>query len=72
MDTGKGIKETDLQKIFTPFFTTNEMGTGLGLSVVHNIITAHGGELAVKSGEGEGASFSIYIPAGNRHVREDA
>jgi two-component system sensor histidine kinase HydH len=72
VDTGKGIKEVDLQKIFTPFFTTNEMGTGLGLSVVHNIISAHGGELAVKSGEGEGASFSIYMPAGNEHGQGDS
>jgi two-component system, NtrC family, sensor histidine kinase HydH len=66
VDTGRGIKETDIPKIFTPFFTTNEMGTGLGLSVVHNIISAHGGELAVKSKEGEGCAFSIFVPAGNQ------
>lgn len=64
-DTGHGIIETDLPKIFTPFFTTHEMGTGLGLSVVHNIITAHGGELAVESKQDEGAVFSIRIPAGS-------
>lgn len=65
VDTGRGIKEADIPKIFTPFFTTNEMGTGLGLSVVHNIITAHGGELSVESKDGQGASFSIFVPAGD-------
>lgn len=65
-DTGHGIKETDLQRIFTPFFTTHEMGTGLGLSVVHNIITAHRGEIIVTSKEGEGAVFSILLPAGEK------
>jgi two-component system, NtrC family, sensor histidine kinase HydH len=65
VDSGRGIKEADLPKIFTPFFTTNEMGTGLGLSVVHNIITAHGGELAVESKQGQGASFSIFVPTEN-------
>jgi signal transduction histidine kinase len=70
-DTGHGIKEVDLPKIFTPFFTTNEMGTGLGLSVVHNIIAAHGGELAAESNEGVGAVFSVHIPAGSRRNEEN-
>lgn len=63
-DTGHGIRAEDLAKVFTPFFTTHEMGTGLGLSVVHNIITAHDGEITVTSREGEGAVFSILLPAG--------
>lgn len=63
-DTGHGIKEEDLSKIFTPFFTTHEMGTGLGLSVVHNIVTAHGGEVEVKSHPGRGTVFSIILPEG--------
>ncbi len=62
-DDGRGIKEEDLRRIFTPFFTTSEMGTGLGLSVVHNIITAHGGEISVKSSEGNGAVFTVMLPA---------
>jgi len=67
IDNGHGIKEEDLPKIFTPFFTTHEMGTGLGLSVVHNIVTAHGGEIAVKSEAGQGAVFSILLrPADSR------
>ncbi len=65
-DTGHGIKEADLQKIFTPFFTTHEMGTGLGLSVVHNIVTAHRGEIAVTSQEGKGAVLSVFLPAGEQ------
>jgi two-component system, NtrC family, sensor histidine kinase HydH len=64
-DTGHGIKDEDLSKIFTPFFTTHEMGTGLGLSVVHNIITAHGGEIEVESHLGRGAIFTITLPAGS-------
>jgi signal transduction histidine kinase len=71
-DTGHGIRDEDLSKIFTPFFTTHEMGTGLGLSVVHNIITAHGGEIAVESHPGRGAIFTIILPAGSasREKRE--
>ena len=63
-DDGHGIKEENVQKIFTPFFTTHEMGTGLGLSVVHNLIEAHGGEITVESEEGLGTVFSVYLPAG--------
>jgi two-component system sensor histidine kinase HydH len=63
-DDGPGVNEEDLAKMFTPFFTTHEMGTGLGLSVVHNIIAAHGGEIVVESEEGQGLVFSIFLPKG--------
>jgi len=69
-DTGHGIKKEDLSRIFTPFFTTHQMGTGLGLSVVHNVITAHGGEISVTSDEDKGTTFSIVLPHGP-HVRPD-
>ncbi|HTY24404.1 MAG TPA: ATP-binding protein [Desulfomonilaceae bacterium] len=71
-DSGHGINEADLPKIFTPFFTTHEMGTGLGLSVVHNIITAHGGEINVKSEAGHGAVFTILLQPGNSSSEVDS
>ncbi len=63
-DTGKGIVEQDLDKIFDPFYTTkkNGEGTGLGLSVSHSIIEKHGGRIEVKSTLGQGTLFSIYLP----------
>jgi two-component system, NtrC family, sensor histidine kinase HydH len=62
-DSGHGIAEEDLPRIYTPFFTTHEMGTGLGLAVVHNIITAHHGRLDVESRPGQGTVFSVLLPA---------
>ncbi len=62
-DTGHGISEESLDKIFTPFFTTNQMGTGLGLSVVRNIISAHNGEIKARNTEDGGAVFSIMLPS---------
>jgi len=70
-DDGHGIKEEDLPRIFTPFFTTHEMGTGLGLSVVHNIITAHGGEVSARSTYGRGAVFTVVLPPGNMGNKGD-
>ncbi|WP_022941937.1 ATP-binding protein [Psychromonas hadalis] len=62
-DTGSGIKEQDLKNIFTPFYTTKEIGkgTGLGLSICHNIIKQHGGRIEVQSIQGKGATFTIYL-----------
>jgi signal transduction histidine kinase len=63
-DTGNGIPAGTLDRIFEPFFTTKDVGegTGLGLSVVHGIITSHGGKIAVHSKPGEGAEFTISLP----------
>ena len=63
-DTGLGIKEDILNKIFIPFFTTKDIneGTGLGLAVVHGIVTSHGGFVQVESKLGEGTEFNIYLP----------
>ncbi len=63
-DTGCGIDDHDLPKLFDPFFTTKEagQGTGLGLSVVHGIVTAHGGRIDVKSEFGRGAEFAVAFP----------
>lgn len=62
VDNGHGISEEDLPKIFTPFFTTHDMGTGLGLAVVHNIITAHGGEVKATSKLDQETVFTIFLP----------
>lgn len=63
-DTGLGISDKIMQNIFHPFFTTKEIdkGSGLGLSVVHGIITAHNGTIEVKSKEGNGTIFNMEIP----------
>ncbi|MBI5855502.1 MAG: hypothetical protein HZB35_09810, partial [Nitrospirae bacterium] len=63
-DTGHGIPNNQLSKIFTPFFTTKEAGkgTGLGLSVVHGIIEEHKGTISVESEVGKGTTFTITVP----------
>lgn len=63
-DTGRGIREEDIGRIFDPFFTTKEegKGTGLGLSVSLGIIEAYGGNIKVKSKEGEGTTFEVLLP----------
>jgi len=62
-DTGPGISEADLARIFQPFFTTKHIGTGLGLSIVRRILNAHHGRCEVSSRQGEGSTFSIFLPA---------
>lgn len=62
-DYGEGIKDKILPYIFDPYFTTKGFGTGLGLSVCHSIIVKHGGDITVKSKEGEGTTFTILLPA---------
>jgi two-component system, NtrC family, sensor kinase len=61
-DTGKGISQENMDKIFTPFFTTRAKGTGLGLPVSKKIVEMHGGEMIVKSELGQGALFTIRLP----------
>jgi len=61
-DNGEGVKEEDLQKIFNPFFTTKDQGTGLGLPIVHRIIEEHRGIINVYSKVGEGTRFEIFFP----------
>jgi PAS domain S-box-containing protein len=63
-DTGSGIPAGVLERIFDPFFTTREVGvgTGLGLSLVHGIVTDLGGGIDVESAVGEGSSFTVYLP----------
>jgi two-component system NtrC family sensor kinase len=63
-DTGCGIPEQNLRRIFDPFFTSKDVGkgTGLGLSVSHGIIEGHSGLIEVQSAVGEGSTFSIFLP----------
>jgi len=61
-DTAVGIKKEFIEHIFTPFFTTKEQGSGLGLFIVKHIIQAHGGEIKTKSFIGKGTTFIIYLP----------
>ena len=61
-DTGKGMPKDILDNIFHPFFTTKEKGTGLGLPVIHKIITDHRGNIAVDSSPGRGATFLVKLP----------
>jgi nitrogen fixation/metabolism regulation signal transduction histidine kinase len=61
-DTGKGISKQEGARIFTPYFTTKESGTGLGLPIVERIINDHGGTIWFNSAEGAGATFFIDLP----------
>jgi signal transduction histidine kinase len=61
-DTGVGISQEIIDRLFEPYFTTKPHGTGLGLAITHKIIEAHDGEIRVNSEEGHGSSFSILLP----------
>lgn len=61
-DNGSGIKEEIKDKLFNMYFSTKSTGSGLGLSIVHQIITEHGGEIFFESKENVGTTFSIFLP----------
>ena len=69
-DNGTGIDPEYLAKIFDPYFTTKQTGSGLGLATSYSIIKKHDGLLTVESALGAGTSFYIYLPASNRPVAE--
>jgi signal transduction histidine kinase len=62
-DNGPGIKKEALERLFEPFFTTHSEGTGLGLSLCYRIIHQHGGAISVQSTYGQGAVFTVELPA---------
>jgi signal transduction histidine kinase len=61
-DTGYGISQENIPKIFEPYFSTKETGTGLGLAIVYKIVEIHHGTIDVNSREGSGTSFTIKLP----------
>jgi two-component system NtrC family sensor kinase len=65
-DNGNGIPQENLSKLFTPFFTTKELGkgTGLGLAITYGVVKMHSGDIAVESERGKGTTFSICLPVG--------
>lgn len=73
-DTGGGIDPEKLSRIFEPYFTTKEYGTGLGLTLVYKIIKEHGGDIRVDSQKDLGSSFTIYLPLnkGTRLITQES
>lgn len=71
-DDGVGIPPEDLEKIFQPFYTTKNRGTGLGLVVCRQIVQAHNGRLTAQGGPGQGSTFTVILPAliGQRSVAQ--
>ncbi|MBM4084691.1 MAG: hypothetical protein FJ272_07870, partial [Planctomycetes bacterium] len=73
LDNGCGIPPENLPKLFTPFFTTKEMGkgSGLGLAIAYGVVKMHSGDITVDSEVGKGSTFSIRLPIGrSEHVTE--
>jgi len=69
-DTGVGIPEGNLKKLFNPFFTTYKEGTGLGLSICQNIIKEHKGNISVESKLGKGTTFTIFLTLEKRKEKK--
>jgi len=65
-DTGTGIPEHLITKIFEPYFTTKIDGTGLGLSLSYKVVKEHGGDIRVQSELGKGTCFTVYLPVPRR------
>ncbi len=63
-DTGCGISEENMSKIFEPLYTTKERGIGLGLVISKTLVEANGGSMQVKSKEDEGSTFTVRLPTG--------
>lgn len=71
-DHGSGISPENMAKIFDPYFTTKDYGTGLGLTISYSIIRKHNGLIKLESRLGEGTTFNVYLPASFEEVETDA
>ena len=69
-DTGTGIPQENLTKIFDPYFTTKKSGTGIGLTLVYKIIRGMGGDISVNSKQGAGTTFSITLPRMEKEIKQ--
>ncbi|MBC7932559.1 MAG: PAS domain S-box protein [Rubrivivax sp.] len=69
-DTGRGIPEADIPRLFEPFFSTRTKGTGLGLWVTQDIVRHHGGRIEVTSTEGQGTTFNVVLPVDSPTLSE--
>jgi len=65
-DSGSGISPEDRERIFDPYFTTKQSGTGLGLTLARQIIEAHGGKISVESAKDRGSTFTLWLPGGDQ------
>jgi signal transduction histidine kinase len=68
-DTGGGIPQEQINRIFEPFYTTKKKGTGLGLMIVQRIVRAHNGRIELESNVGRGTTFRIWLPLQERKTR---
>ena len=62
-DQGVGMTRDQMERIFDPYFTTKKTGSGLGMTIVHSIVTRHGGRILVRSEQGRGSRFEVLLPA---------
>ncbi len=70
-DEGMGIPENCLKRIFDPYFTTKDKGNGLGLATTYSVVKNHGGLITVDSEPGQGATFTVYLPAARQQAQPD-
>jgi len=70
-DTGVGISEENLDKLFRPLFTTKAKGIGLGLAISRTLVEGHGGAIEVQSEEGKGSTFTVRLPIGNSNMASE-
>jgi signal transduction histidine kinase len=68
-DTGGGIPQEKINRIFEPFYTTKQKGTGLGLMIVQRIVRDHGGRIGLESHVGAGTTFRIWLPLREKSPR---